>query len=72
MADLYDQAADVEQFQRDTALAAQRRTHNAQSDGAGSDECVNCGDTIPAARRAAVPNAARCVDCQAQKERHVC
>jgi phage/conjugal plasmid C-4 type zinc finger TraR family protein len=33
--------------------------------GHGRDSCMMCGDDIPPARRRAVPNATRCVDCQA-------
>ena len=35
----------------------------------GSDECTDCGDGIPAARRKALPSARRCVGCQSQIER---
>ena len=35
----------------------------------GSDECADCGDDIPAARRKALPSARRCVGCQSQIER---
>lgn len=31
--------------------------------------CANCGEEIPAARRAAVPGAARCVMCQLDEDR---
>ena len=37
--------------------------------GCGSDECIECGDAIPAARRGAAPFAERCVFCQEKKER---
>ncbi|MEA3264176.1 MAG: TraR/DksA C4-type zinc finger protein [Pseudomonadota bacterium] len=37
--------------------------------GEGSDECVDCGCGIPAARRAALPSAERCVTCQSRHER---
>lgn len=30
----------------------------------GSDDCVDCGDEIEPKRRAALPSAVRCVDCQ--------
>lgn len=32
--------------------------------GDGQDECEDCLATIPAARRAAIPNAIRCAPCQ--------
>ena len=31
--------------------------------GEGANECVQCGEPIPAARRAAMPSAKRCVAC---------
>jgi phage/conjugal plasmid C-4 type zinc finger TraR family protein len=30
----------------------------------GSDNCADCGEEIPTARKAAAPFARRCVDCQ--------
>lgn len=30
----------------------------------GTDDCIHCGDPIPLARRQAVPNAQRCLECQ--------
>lgn len=38
--------------------------------GDGSDDCVDCGCAIPAARRAALPSAERCVACQSRHERN--
>lgn len=38
-------------------------------DGQGADDCARCGEPIPAARRAALPSAERCVACQARLER---
>lgn len=32
--------------------------------GHGAAACIDCGDAIERARRAAMPNARRCVDCQ--------
>lgn len=37
--------------------------------GAGADDCAECGNAIPAARRAAMPSATRCVGCQGKHER---
>ncbi len=51
-----------------TALAAHfaaRRPPQASRDG----RCRDCGDPIPPARIAAVPDAARCTTCQAVAER---
>jgi phage/conjugal plasmid C-4 type zinc finger TraR family protein len=36
--------------------------------GRGSAYCTDCGEDIPAARRAQVPNAIRCVHCQTRFE----
>lgn len=35
----------------------------------GDEFCQDCGEEIPAARRAALPSATRCIDCQAKLER---
>jgi len=32
-------------------------------------ECEDCGGEIPARRRAALPNARRCIDCQETSEK---
>jgi phage/conjugal plasmid C-4 type zinc finger TraR family protein len=37
----------------------------------GEDECVRCGRAIPPARRAAMPSAERCIECQSAFERSV-
>lgn len=39
--------------------------------GAGTAECVECGDDIPAARRKALPGATTCVACQDGRDRRV-
>ena len=41
-------------------MAAQQR----QMMTVGTAECVECGEEIPASRRAALPYATRCIDCQ--------
>lgn len=35
----------------------------------GEDDCIDCGEPIPEPRRAALPSAERCVDCQELFER---
>jgi len=47
-------------------LAAEERTAaiRASLQGDGQDECEDCGNEIPGARREAVPNAIRCAPCQ--------
>jgi phage/conjugal plasmid C-4 type zinc finger TraR family protein len=73
MTDLYDMATEVEEGFRAQALAAQRALaeHARARDTAGPTAyvCVDCGDDIPAARRAALPSCRRCVDCQERHER---
>lgn len=49
------------------SLAAQQRAASLQA--AGADRCADCDDEIPAMRRAALPSAVRCVNCQAWAER---
>lgn len=49
----------------DPADLAARRPPQASRDGL----CRDCGDRIPQARIAAVPNAARCTACQSAAER---
>ena len=36
--------------------------------GDGADECVDCGEDIPAARRAALPGTRTCVSCQSARD----
>lgn len=37
--------------------------------GEGAEDCIDCGEEIEAARRAAMPSAVRCVGCQGKYER---
>lgn len=61
-----DRAKQLEQQQRDTAIAAQL----AKGRGQGTTHCIDCEEEIPPARRAANPNANRCIDCQSEVEKH--
>jgi phage/conjugal plasmid C-4 type zinc finger TraR family protein len=36
--------------------------------GEGADECDECGEPIPAKRRAAIPGVRTCVACQSQRD----
>lgn len=65
MTDLFDRAQALEQRQRDEALV--RRA--ALPRGASLSHCEDCGDEIPAPRRAAVPGCRRCIPCQQDHER---
>lgn len=55
----------AEAGERDATIARIR----AGLGGEGSDECIECGDEIPAARRKALPSAERCITCQSRLER---
>lgn len=70
MADNADFATDLLERRMESALA-HRRLPTAP---AANDECEECGDEIPAARREAVPWANTCIECQEineRKRRHV-
>ena len=59
-ADLLDRASELEEAERAAGTQAVR----AQLAQPGATECEDCGDQIPEARRAAMPNAVRCAPCQ--------
>jgi len=65
MSDLFDRASDLEQLQREEALARHRRP----AAGPSYSHCEDCGDDIPAIRRQAVPGCTRCIVCQEVQER---
>lgn len=65
MADIIDTAAEIEELQRNAALSAHRIDHNAVS----AEHCAECGEDIPAPRRAAVPGCQTCAECQSVKEK---
>lgn len=80
MTDFADLASARETELRDDALAAHRRLARAGrptadwpalTDAVGDDErrCAICDDSIPAARRRAVPGCDTCIDCQEALER---
>lgn len=60
-----DKAQVLSERERDAGIAGVQ----ARIAGNGSDICVGCGDPIEPERRAAVPSARRCIDCQHQLER---
>lgn len=64
MADIIDTAAEIEELQRNAALSAHRINRNAVS----AEHCSECGESIPAPRRAAVPGCQMCAECQGRKE----
>ncbi|HHH3394346.1 TPA: TraR/DksA family transcriptional regulator [Klebsiella aerogenes] len=59
-AEIIDQANELAQQRIDMAIAAHRINHNALS----AEYCVECGESIPAPRRAAVPGCQTCAECQ--------
>jgi len=64
MSDYADKAQEREQLHREAALAASRVPK-----GRGTEDCVICGDRIPADRKKVLPEAETCVDCQTMLER---
>ncbi|MEX3628761.1 MAG: TraR/DksA C4-type zinc finger protein [Burkholderia sp.] len=68
MPDEIDMAAEREAQLRADALSAHARsvgTHGAES----ATTCCECGEPIPAGRRAAVPGVQTCIACQLDIER---
>ncbi|HDS5080966.1 TPA: TraR/DksA family transcriptional regulator [Klebsiella aerogenes] len=59
-AEIIDQANELAQQRIDMAIAAHRINHNAVS----AEHCSECGEDIPAPRRAAVPGCQTCAECQ--------
>ncbi len=59
-AEIIDQANELAQQRIDMAIAAHRLNRNAVS----SEHCSECGENIPAPRRAAVPGCQTCAECQ--------
>ena len=67
MTDPVDRAQDLEQRQRAKAL---RVTRDRLKVG-GCVDCIDCGNEIPPARRAAYPAAVRCAGCQGLAEKEL-
>lgn len=65
MADLADRANELVLARLDGLLAARPALVIRES----AEECQDCGEPIPQARRQAVPGCNRCIDCQARYER---
>ena len=68
MADIYDRAQQRDAENLADALAEHQRRAG-QVAGPGLSHCADCGDEIHAARRAAMPTARRCIDCQSAHEK---
>ncbi|UPQ70579.1 TraR/DksA family transcriptional regulator [Kluyvera ascorbata] len=65
MADIIDSASEVEELQRNAALAAHRINRLAVS----ALKCSDCGDPLTEERREASPGCTMCVSCQDDSER---
>lgn len=57
---IYNLAEKAEQNARDDGIENARIALS----GSGSDECIDCGEDIPADRKCALPSANRCIVCQ--------
>ncbi|MEW6314154.1 MAG: TraR/DksA family transcriptional regulator [Pseudomonadota bacterium] len=70
--DQFDRAQELEQQERDAALARQasRSAEGAAKESAKWCEAPHCGERIPDARREAIPGVQYCVECQGLLERH--
>lgn len=64
--DICEQAAELEESQRQSALTAVR--HRARR-GITFTQCVDCCESIPEARREVAPDCTRCITCQTTYER---
>lgn len=58
MADIIDQAQELEEMHREVYLASRVRIQRETA-----DNCVECGYQIPSARQVALPGVQTCVDC---------
>ena len=52
---------------KDAVAAARAR----MASGAAAEECDDCGEDIPEARRAAVPGVRTCIGCQSRRDARV-
>lgn len=52
----------------DTVKDAISRARGMMPAGEGTDDCDDCGELIPAARRAALPGTRTCVMCQSKRD----
>lgn len=62
----FEMAAQAAGIEVNTAVHAAR----AALSGPGSAECEDCGQSIPKARREAIPSATTCVHCQTLRDKH--
>ncbi|HHT7538902.1 TPA: TraR/DksA family transcriptional regulator [Raoultella planticola] len=64
MPEIIDQANELEELQREAAIARHLINHAAVS----ATHCSDCGDEIPERRREAVAGCQRCAECQEEEE----
>lgn len=55
----------------DTVTDAVLNARNRMPTGAGTSECVECGESIPEARRTAMPGATTCIHCQSGRDSRI-
>lgn len=55
----------------DTIIDGVQSARSRLPQGEGTLECIECGEEIPARRRAALPGATTCITCQAARDRRV-
>ncbi|HGT4384672.1 TPA: TraR/DksA C4-type zinc finger protein [Neisseria meningitidis] len=65
MTDIIDQACALEERMRDYWLA---RHQEQAADAPSAQECEECGEIIPEARRLAVPGCRLCIECRREEE----
>lgn len=63
--DQFDHATELERLDRECALS---RAGIRYSDRPSREDCAECGQPIPEARRRAVPGVQLCVACQTKTE----
>ena len=68
MSDIIDRACELEQKQREQALAASQPKLEQPHEHDGHRYCLTCSIEIPTKRLTANPNAVRCIDCQVLAE----
>ena len=68
MADIIDEAQRAEALEIRAALGAWAVRRMAETRRPTLEQCMDCGRTIPEARRQAVPGCCRCVQCQTEAD----
>lgn len=58
-----------EQIEASIAEELERLRARSGPTGESAQECVECGEPIPEARRAALPGVKLCIDCQQERDR---